>query len=57
MVNALKTKKLKMVAETVKKVPRKIRKDAKKADLLSIHHRINHIYSNTSFSTKKSKFS
>lgn len=38
MVNALKTKKLKMVAETVKKVPRKIRKDAKKADLLSIHH-------------------
>lgn len=38
MVNALKTKKLKMVAETVKKLQRKIRKDPKKADMLSIHH-------------------
>ena len=38
MVNALKIKILKMVAKTVKKVQRKIRKDTKKADILSIHH-------------------
>ena len=55
IVNALRAKIIKMVAEAVEKMQNKRKRRRKRAIILSIHHCFYHVCTNTSSSSKKCK--